>query len=553
MKLSPVTGLLSLFALMCVGLIAGLNSIGSNTLLTANTYYTAATTTTAASTTTPVLVDPVRRNKDGGEEGNGPNPNPDEENETATTTIDLNNIQVQLPDWYVPIQIPTTTPGTGVTPSPVQPNDSAPRVLITTQPPVPAPLPQLPPQGVQNTPVAEQPVVPKPPVVQPENADESKERINNIGSSLRQFQREVRRVENAIRERVTREVETALEQADRTSVKNDEQATKPFNVEVRQKRIQELTSRLSRDVRTSIASGEVQADNTNDLQPVLKSSLEELRLLIKADTGVDVDLSPSARTVVDVVAENNPQVEKAREELLSRDGLDLYGDSDHDGISNFDERHIYNSDPLNAFTSGSSLTDGERILLGFDVLTQATEQVPVESPKVAGGVVENVFEVHSINVALKPLDVQTEATEVSDIPAFKEEITFTGRALPNSFVTIYIFSTPVVVTVKADASGAWSYTLDTELEDGDHELYVATVDAGGRILAKSPAVPFIKRAEAAEFTPLLIPETPEVTPLSLLQDNLTLVGIVAFIVFALIALIILGVLRSGPKEPTVAA
>jgi hypothetical protein len=129
-----------------------------------------------------------------------------------------------------------------------------------------------------------------------------------------------------------------------------------------------------------------------------------------------------------------------------------------------------------------------------------------------------VFEVHSINIALKPLEPQSQgpvseggaAAEVSDIPAFKEEITFTGRALPNSFVTLYVFSTPVVVTVKADASGAWSYTLDSELEDGNHELYVATVDAGGRILARSPAIPFIKRAEAAEFTPLLIPETPDI-------------------------------------------
>lgn len=554
MKPAPLLGMLSLFALLCVGLIGGVTSLTNGDALTANTYYSGNSTTTDS--TTPSLDGP-RRNTDGGEKGDGPPQSSDDEEEVATTTIDLNNIQ--LPEWYVPVVItaPTTTPTNEGTQPSVQPNDSAPRVLITT--PQPLPPPTTPP----NTEERQEPQPPKEvemstsPVTASADGEESKERIRDIGSSLRQFQREVRRVENAIRERVTKEVENAFQQADRATVKED--STKAFNPEERQRRIQELTSKLSRDVRTSIASGEVQPENPGDLQPVLKSSLEELRLLIKADTGVDVDLSPSARTVIDVVAENNPQVERAREDLLARDGLDLYGDSDRDGISNYDERHVYKTDPQNAFTSGSSLTDGERVLLGFDVLTKDTAQVPVESPKVAGAVVENVFEVHSINVALRPLEVtpgaqgESPVSDASALPTFTEEITFSGRALPNSFVTLYVFSTPVVVTVKADASGAWSYTLDTELEDGDHELYVATVDAGGRILAKSPAVPFVKRAEAAEFTPLLIPETPEVTPLSLLQSNLTLVGIVAFIVFALIALVILGVLRSGPKEPTVVA
>jgi hypothetical protein len=568
MRASPVLGVLALFSLMCVGLIAGLTSIGSGASQTATAF--------GVASTTMIIWDPSRQTGQDGGERTG-----EFRYSTTTATDDAGVPDIEPPPIIVTNggsdtgtnTAPTTTQdvvvigGVVVTQNPpptipqittpVQPNDSAIRVMVTTTPAT---------QSAVD--ISNQSQTTPPPVTTAgsEEAEESRARISDIGESLRQFQREVRRVENTVRERVTREVEQVFERADLRSAEREEPVVRAFDPEERRKRLDALTSRLSQDVRPVIASSENTEGTANLLQPVLKSSLDEIRLLIRADTGVDVDLSPSARAVAEVVAENTELVTKVREELLERDGLELYADNDNDGISNFDEKNIYKTDPNNAYTAGGTLTDGESVLLGFDVLSKEIKQVPVESPQVAGAVVENVFEVHAINVNLKPIvsepvseepekPVMGEVGEVipASVPVFEESITFAGRALPNSFVTLYVFSTPVVVTVKADVSGAWTYTLDTELEDGNHELYVATVDAGGRILAKSPAVPFVKRAEAAEFTPLLIPETPEVTPLSLLQNNLTLVGVVAFVVFALIALIILGVLRSGPKEPTLAA
>lgn len=548
MRISPVTGLLSIFALMVVGLIAGLSTIGSGSSQLANTYVALET----GSSIPLITSDPSRNTFEDGSKRTY------ELRATSTTESTKVSDEDDIKIVAAPVPRPETTPTTTISPpveattmTPVQANDSAPRLLI------PSPTPVSTGSASEGSPVVQPPVTPDSRTVRVE-AEQSKERIRDIGSSLREFQREIKRVENAVRERVTKEVETAIQTAELSSTKREVATTRPFDIEERRKKIQELTSKISQDVRSAIVVGE-SASESQALQPVLRSSLDEIRLLIRADTGVDVDLSPSARTVLDVVDENTSQVEKARDELFSREGLDLYADNDKDGISDYDERHIYKTDPQNAYTAGSSLTDGERVLLGFNPLSEDFSKVPVESPRVAGAVVENIFEVHAISVALSQLPVDTvqnesDISEISEaqVPVFKEAVTFAGRALPNSFVTLYIFSTPVVVTVKADASGAWSYTLETELEDGAHELYVATVDAGGRILAKSPSVPFVKRAEAAEFTPLLIPETPDVTPLSLLRENFTLVGIVAFIVFALIALIILGVLRSGPKEQTLA-
>jgi len=75
-----------------------------------------------------------------------------------------------------------------------------------------------------------------------------------------------------------------------------------------------------------------------------------------------------------------------------------------------------------------------------------------------------------------------------------------GTALPNSFVTLYIFSTPTIVTVKTDADGSFVYTFEKELQDGSHDVYVAITDNAGSIVARSNPFQFFKEAQA--FTPV---------------------------------------------------
>jgi hypothetical protein len=73
----------------------------------------------------------------------------------------------------------------------------------------------------------------------------------------------------------------------------------------------------------------------------------------------------------------------------------------------------------------------------------------------------------------------------------------TGKGLPNSFVTIYIYSSlPIVVIAKTDENGNWSYLLDKPLEDGEHQVYVAVTDNKGEISYKSEPKYFIKQAQA---------------------------------------------------------
>jgi hypothetical protein len=114
-----------------------------------------------------------------------------------------------------------------------------------------------------------------------------------------------------------------------------------------------------------------------------------------------------------------------------------------------------------------------------------------------------------------------------------------GTGLPNSYITVYIFSTPTIVKVKTDSRGEWTYTLDKELEDGEHEVHVATVDNSGKILARSNAIPFTQTAEAAALGAFVgIGDDPVTGTGNFVQDNF---------VFLVLIIVLIGKPTDGPK------
>jgi hypothetical protein len=92
----------------------------------------------------------------------------------------------------------------------------------------------------------------------------------------------------------------------------------------------------------------------------------------------------------------------------------------------------------------------------------------------------------------------TEKAEVKMLNDKKGKVTFSGKAEPNITIYLYIFSEPVVVSVKTDSAGNWNYSLDSELDTGKHDVYVAVKNDDGTIKAKSlPYSFFVGQATAA--------------------------------------------------------
>lgn len=216
---------------------------------------------------------------------------------------------------------------------------------------------------------------------------------------------------------------------------------------------------------------------------------KEIRLL-EADLATrGEDVTKAFENAIDRVENNAKVIERI---IKERTGNTASTDSDSDGITDFDEVNIYGTDPFVADSDNDGFTDGVEVLGGYDPKDATPETLVVyESPKETGIVREDLLRVDTITTAPE---------ESEDADGVSERAFISGRGLPNSYVTIYIFSTPVIVTVKTDADGGWSYTFDKELEDGEHEVYIGVTDNAGKIVAKSEPLRFVKQAQA--FTPI---------------------------------------------------
>lgn len=188
----------------------------------------------------------------------------------------------------------------------------------------------------------------------------------------------------------------------------------------------------------------------------------------------------------DAVIRVEEDVKRVENILIERTAEKTVLDSDSDGISDYDEVAFYGTNPFGADSDNDGFMDGAEILSGYNPLDSRSEaSVAYESPKEAGIIREDILQVSSIVTAEKNEGQEKSAAAI-----------ISGKALPNSFVTLYIFSTPVVVTIKTDEEGGWNYRFDKELEDGEHQIYVGVTDNAGKLVAKSNPFTFVKEAEA---------------------------------------------------------
>jgi hypothetical protein len=233
-----------------------------------------------------------------------------------------------------------------------------------------------------------------------------------------------------------------------------------------------------------------QDDEVIQLEKLIDEYWQDLERILSEHLGRKVDLSYGRHELAVKVAELRQKMTKVREKLDKQGGLDIYKDTDGDGVSDYDEINIYKTDPNKASTAGGSLNDGQKILRNMDPLQKEDVLIEFDDPKLHGEELKGVFEVTEVKME------KTVSEKETSVP---EELVFNGKAIPKSFVTLYVFSTPIIATVQANEDGEWTYRLTQQLEDGNHEIYVASVDNTGKIVAKSPSIPFVKEATAAQL------------------------------------------------------
>ncbi len=129
-------------------------------------------------------------------------------------------------------------------------------------------------------------------------------------------------------------------------------------------------------------------------------------------------------------------------------------------------------------------------------------------------------------------------------------IKFEGKGRPNSFVTLYIFSSPfLVLTTRTDGNGYWEYILDKPLEEGEHEVYVTVTNNRGEITSRSDVFRFIKTPVAvAAVQP---PGEKVISPTEALQRIFAILIFILIILAIGISLILIGILTKREKKTEV--
>lgn len=219
-------------------------------------------------------------------------------------------------------------------------------------------------------------------------------------------------------------------------------------------------------------------------------------------------------------------------------------DPDNDDLVNKDEFR-YNTNPLAADTDGDDFFDGKEVRDGFNPLLAArgdkNDQITYESPKEAGTVEKELFAVGNVEAISSETNIEEKVLKL------------TGTGPANTLINVFVYSElPTILTVKTDADGNWSYTLEKNLDDGEHQVYVAVTDNAGKITAKSEPLAFVKTAQAATVIPPAEAAEQEasVSPAEKRKtfDMLLLAGLV--IVALLSALALIGFLLRRKKMQT---
>ncbi len=269
----------------------------------------------------------------------------------------------------------------------------------------------------------------------------------------------------------------------------------------------------------------------NQINEIRNETIQKLRLEINDSEpidSIDAYLANTASRLQDMIANNERIISEHLGDTISLD-------SDKDGITDYNEVALYQTNPFSADSDNDGFNDSTEITLGFNPKESARESlIAYESPK-EQGLESEILSVDSITPIMSQKDEQQSIQDA-------HIAVISGKGLPNSFVTVNVFSTPVVSTVRTDAEGNWDYVFTSELETGTHEVYASMGDNSGKIVIKSEPLLFLKTPDGFTLTNTK-PISPYTTESELAsQDTNTLLLPTSIAIVALgLVLILLGI------------
>ena len=239
----------------------------------------------------------------------------------------------------------------------------------------------------------------------------------------------------------------------------------------------------------------------------------------------------------------SPETEVIENYIHAREGVRVFADTDSDGVVDFDEVNIFRTDPKKADSDNDGMTDGDELIALSDPATLGTTTTVIfQDPSQYGAVMGTG------TLAVTAIAGGEITNDASGTPHLSSLI-LSGHGPANAYITLFIYSEPIIVTVKTDPSGVWTYQLDRELPDGTHKVYTALTDNGGRVIAKSEPLPFVKQASAISVGTAFLPNQEQAPTFFGGESAVAMASLLAAVLLA--SVIIIGIfVRTKNNEDT---
>ena len=221
------------------------------------------------------------------------------------------------------------------------------------------------------------------------------------------------------------------------------------------------------------------------------SAQDVMDQLVALDVMNAMPLKEDVKVLIVSSEESITLVSEQKLEMISPAVLVI--DTDSDGLPD-DLENYYGTDILNPDTDSDGYLDGQEINNNYNPLGEG--ELLVERTNLD----KIILSATGLEQPKSNTDKLTEDFEVYEVVNNKEEekIVLSGQADANAWILIYLYSDlPLVLTTQVDANGNWSYTLDENLVDGQHQAYVTVNDDTGKIIKQSnPLSFFVSSAQA---------------------------------------------------------
>lgn len=226
-------------------------------------------------------------------------------------------------------------------------------------------------------------------------------------------------------------------------------------------------------------------------------------------------------------------------EVAKLSGGDSAFDIDKDGLTDYDEVVIYDTDPKLSDTDNDGIIDSIEVILGYTPNDAKFEAVSRIADDVDAGVLNG--DLLAI-LAVEPFYLYTDTDSNPKVLT-----SVSGKGIPNSFARLYLGDSPESIIVKVGPDGTFTQTIDKDFVKIQGEVVLAVTDNTGRIVMRGQPLQLGKAITSRQlFNPVAI----DAAVIKSVEEfkTINIIGAVGVVSFGLI-LLLLGKALVPRREP----